>query len=66
MKIVSEIAGLEINKRYVMDAPKGVSGRNSDNSKIKEIYGWEPEVSLRDGLSQTYSWIYRELLRRKL
>ncbi len=38
-----------------MDAPKGVSGRNSDNSKIKEIYGWEPEVSLRDGLSQTYS-----------
>lgn len=66
VKIVSETAGLEINKRYVLEAPKGVSGRNSDNTKIKEIYGWEPEVSLRDGLSQTYSWIYRELLRRKL
>jgi GDP-D-mannose 3',5'-epimerase len=45
-----------------LDAPKGVNGRNSDNTKIREYLGWEPSIRLRDGLAKTYDWIQKEML----
>src|SRR5690606_7795611 len=55
--IVEEIAGVKLKRRYKLDAPKGVNGRNSDNTLIKETFGWEPSTRLRDGLEKTYRWI---------
>ena len=59
--IVEDIAGLKLQREYLLNAPKGVRGRNSDNSLIKEILNWEPRIALRAGLSRTYDWIFREL-----
>jgi GDP-D-mannose 3',5'-epimerase len=56
--IVEEIAGIEVSRRYDLAAPKGVRGRNSDNTMILQRLNWEPSISLRDGLEQTYRWIY--------
>ena len=58
--ILEEIAGINLQKTYDLDAPKGVRGRNSDNSKIRALLGWEPSISLRDGLKETYAWISTE------
>jgi len=55
--IVEEIAGVKLKRRYKLDAPKGVNGRNSDNTLIRKIFGWEPSMRLRDGLEKTYGWI---------
>ena len=60
--IVEEIAGVKLQRRYNLNAPKGVNGRNSDNTKIVEYLGWEPSIRLRDGLEKTYEWIAREML----
>jgi len=60
--IVEEIAGVKLKRRYKLDAPKGVNGRNSDNTKILEYLGWEPAIRLRDGLGKTYMWIEKEML----
>lgn len=54
--IIAEAAGIEITKKHI-DGPLGVRGRNSDNSKLREVLGWEPEISLEDGLAKTYKWI---------
>lgn len=54
--IIAHIADIEITKRHV-DGPQGVRGRNSDNSKLREVLGWEPSVSLEGGLRRTYAWI---------
>jgi nucleoside-diphosphate-sugar epimerase len=59
--IVEQIAGIEVNRRYDLDAPKGVRGRNSDNTMILERLGWEPTISLRSGLERTYAWVYDQL-----
>jgi nucleoside-diphosphate-sugar epimerase len=59
--IVEEIAGVKLQRRYNLKAPKGVNGRNSDNTKIREIMGWEPSISLRDGLEKTYRWIHDQM-----
>jgi GDP-D-mannose 3', 5'-epimerase len=59
--IVEEIAGIKVNRRYDLDAPKGVRGRNSDNTMILERLGWEPDISLHDGLEKTYRWIYDQV-----
>jgi nucleoside-diphosphate-sugar epimerase len=59
--IVEEIAGIKLERKYNLGAPKGVNGRNSDNSKIREYLNWEPSVRLRDGMRQTYDWIEREM-----
>lgn len=56
--LVEEIAGIKLNRRYKTDAPRGVNGRNSDNTRIRAALGWEPSVSLRAGLEKTYAWIY--------
>lgn len=60
--IVEDIAGVKLRRSYKLDAPKGVNGRNSDNTKILEYLGWEPSVRLRDGLEKTYEWIESEML----
>jgi GDP-D-mannose 3', 5'-epimerase len=60
--IVEEIAGIRLNRRYNLDAPKGVRGRNSDNTLIKERLDWEPSTSLAEGMEKTYSWIYDQLV----
>jgi nucleoside-diphosphate-sugar epimerase len=59
--IAEEIAGIKVRRRYDLGAPKGVRGRNSDNTMILERLGWEPSTSLRDGLEQTYRWIYDQI-----
>jgi len=65
--IVAKIAGVKITKKHI-DGPQGVRGRNSDNTKLREVLGWEPKISLEDGLSKTYKWIesqIRETLQNK-
>ena len=59
--LVEEFAGIELKRSYKLDAPKGVRGRNSDNTMIQEKLGWEPSVSLRDGMEKTFKWIYDEM-----
>jgi nucleoside-diphosphate-sugar epimerase len=59
--ILEEIADVRVERRYVLDAPQGVRGRNSDNTLIQERYGWAPSISLCDGLEQTYRWIHDQL-----
>ncbi len=60
--IVEDIAGIKLERKYKLDAPKGVNGRNSDNDRIKEIHGWAPSITLRDGMERTYAWIYDEFV----
>ena len=55
--IVEDIAGVQLQRKYLLDAPKGVRGRNSDNTRILDVLGWEPNISLRDGLERTYAWV---------
>ncbi len=62
--IVEEIAGITLQREYKLDAPKGVRGRNSDNAMIRELMGWEPSISLREGMEQTYRWIYDQICDR--
>jgi nucleoside-diphosphate-sugar epimerase len=61
--IVAKIAGKRIEKRYDLTKPQGVRGRNSDNTRLRQVLGWEPQISLEDGLASTYRWIYGELAR---
>jgi nucleoside-diphosphate-sugar epimerase len=60
--IVESIAGVKLRRRYNLDAPQGVRGRNSDNTLISELLGWTPSIDLEHGLELTYQWIYDELL----
>ena len=60
--LVSDIAGIEVTRRHVLDAPQGVRGRNSDNALIRKLLGWEPTISLRSGLERTYEWIRAEMV----
>jgi nucleoside-diphosphate-sugar epimerase len=59
--LVETIAGVKLERRYVLDAPQGVRGRNSDNTLVRERLGWEPSVPLREGLEQTYRWIQAQM-----
>jgi len=63
--IVEDIAGIKLNRSYNLKAPKGVNGRNSDNTLIQKLMGWEPNVRLRDGMEKTYRWIYDEIVKQK-
>lgn len=56
--IVEDIAGIKLKRSYNLDAPKGVNGRNSDNTLFHKTFGWEPSTTLRDGMAKTYAWIY--------
>src|SRR6266478_3331675 len=59
--IVEEIAGVKLKRHYNLKAPKGVNGRNSDNTLIEKVFTWEPSTRLRDGLEKTYHWIYKQM-----
>jgi nucleoside-diphosphate-sugar epimerase len=59
--IVERIGGISLRRHYKLDAPKGVRGRNSDNTLIEQHFGWEPSIRLEDGLALTYRWIYDQL-----
>jgi len=63
--MVAKTAGKRIVKRYDLSKPQGVRGRNSDNSRLRQVLGWEPVVSLEEGLERTYHWIRRELIRSR-
>ena len=60
--IVEDIAGYKLNRTYDLNAPKGVMGRNSENTLIKKYLGWEPSISLRKGMKKTYNWINEQIL----
>jgi nucleoside-diphosphate-sugar epimerase len=65
--IIAEIAGIQIEKKHI-EGPQGVRGRNADITRLREILNWEPEISLEEGLMQTYQWIegqVREKLERE-
>ena len=59
--IVEDIAGVKLTRHYQLDAPKGVNGRNSDNTLILEKLDWEPSIRLRDGMERTYRWIEEQI-----
>ena len=63
--VVEEIAGVKLKRNYKLDAPKGVRGRNSDNTLIKEKLGWAPSLPLRVGMEKTYAWIAEQYAARK-
>jgi nucleoside-diphosphate-sugar epimerase len=59
--LAEDIGGVKLHRTYDLNAPKGVNGRNSDNTFILEKLGWEPTIRLRDGLEKTYRWIEQEI-----
>jgi GDP-D-mannose 3',5'-epimerase len=59
--LVESIAGVRLKRVYNLSAPKGVRGRNSDNTRIRQSLEWEPQITLEEGLEKTYRWIYDEL-----
>ena len=59
--IVEDIAGIKLKRSYNLKAPKGVNGRNSDNTLIKKLMHWEPDTKLRAGMEKTYRWIYDQM-----
>ncbi len=63
VEIVQAIAGVRLRRRYKLDAPQGVRGRNSDNTLIRQKLGWAPSIALSDGLDKTYRWIHDEVSR---
>lgn len=63
---VEKIAGVKLKREYQLDAPRGVAGRNSDNTFIREVLEWEPNTSLDTGLRATYKWILEQYNNRKM
>ena len=64
--IAEEIAGVKLKRIYNLSAPRGVNGRNSDNTLIQERLNWAPSIRLREGLALTYAWIENEMLASKI
>jgi nucleoside-diphosphate-sugar epimerase len=62
--IVEDIAGIKLKRSYNLNAPKGVNGRNSDNTLIKKVFDWAPDTRLRDGMEKTYRWIHDQIMAR--
>lgn len=60
VSLIESIAGVTLTRTYNLDAPKGVAGRNSDNTLIRRVLGWEPGTPLREGMIQTYAWIKQQ------
>jgi GDP-D-mannose 3',5'-epimerase len=61
VSLVEEIAPFNVKRTYDPSAPKGVRGRNSDNTLIKKVLGWEPSITMKEGMTKTYAWIYGEM-----
>ena len=59
--IVEEIAGIKLERKYDLNAPKGVRGRNSENTLIRKYLGWEPSIPLKKGIKKTYDWIIDQM-----
>ena len=57
---IAEIAGIQVEKKHI-PGPQGVRGRNSDNSRLRTVLDWEPEISLEEGLTRTYNWIEKQV-----
>ena len=62
---IEKIAGTKMNRKYDLNAPQGVAGRNSDNTFIQQVLGWEPDTTLDKGLAATYKWIKGQYKKRK-
>jgi nucleoside-diphosphate-sugar epimerase len=60
--MAEEIAGVKLKRTYNLSAPKGVNGRNSDNTLIRKLLGWEPSIRLHDGMEKTMAWIKEQML----
>jgi nucleoside-diphosphate-sugar epimerase len=65
VSMVEEIGGVKLSREYNLAAPKGVAGRNSDNTMIRRILHWEPRTPFRVGLAKTYAWIEQQHKDRK-
>jgi GDP-D-mannose 3', 5'-epimerase len=65
VSMVEEIAGVKLERHYDLNAPRGVAGRNSDNTFIKQVLDWEPDTSLHTGMEKTYQWIKQQYEARK-
>jgi GDP-D-mannose 3',5'-epimerase len=65
VSLIEEIGGVRLERRYDLDAPRGVAGRNSDNKFIQQVLNWEPDTPLRVGLEKTYAWIEQQVADRK-
>jgi GDP-D-mannose 3',5'-epimerase len=65
IEIIADIANYKVDKDYLLDKPKGVRGRSSDNTKIFDSIKWKPEIKLIDGLTKTYKWIYNQIIQNK-
>lgn len=63
--LVAEVAGKRIHKKFDLSRPQGVRGRNSDNTRVREVLGWEPTIHLREGLKPTYAWIEAQVRARE-
>jgi GDP-D-mannose 3',5'-epimerase len=63
--LAEEIGGVKLQRRYNLNAPKGVRGRSSDNTLIKKLLGWEPSTRLKDGLEKTYQWIHDQMVQQR-
>lgn len=63
--VVEKIAGIQLKRKYKLDAPKGVNGRNSDNTLIQKYFGWEPNIKLSVGMEKTYRWIHDQIVAGK-
>lgn len=59
--LIEEIAGIKLKRTYILDAPRGVAGRNSDNSRLKKYTNFEPSIPLRKGLEKNYEWVYNQV-----
>jgi len=66
VSLAEEIGGVKLERKYDLNAPRGVAGRNSDNTFIKQVLNWEPSILFRDGLAKTYAWIEQQYADRKL
>ena len=65
VSLIEGIGGVKLERKYDLTAPRGVAGRNSDNTFINQVLHWEPNTSLKDGLAKTYAWIEAQYCDRK-
>ena len=66
VSMVEEIGGVKLERKYDLNAPRGVAGRNSDNTFIRQVLHWEPNIPFREGLAKTYAWIEQQYADRKV
>jgi len=66
VSLAEELGGIKLKRKYDLEAPRGVAGRNSDNTFIKQVLGWEPHIPFSEGLAKTYTWIEQQYVDRKM